>query len=372
MPIGPEAIETVNLLGPHVTAYAQRAVFHWRAPRDAIVSVDYGPTEALERHAAEPPLTAGSGPLAVPGPGGPEEQLVDHRVVLDGLQAGRSYFYRATLTRGGQVVAQTETLPFQTPHAVVVVRPHRIDVHRDGDRDWGTKNAGEVYFEWRFTVNPDAETSTWPLGEIEGCLPVARGIIRTDAAGTYLAEPVEIEGCLPFGAGPEDYPIPGLGKVEWSGDRTIKVKSGDTIELQVGASEFVIPDESAVASAGSAATATGPRPRPRADDEVAPLPGPRAGGVVTPPPDQPAGAPASGPYALVLLNVHGQEIDPKPDIPQAGIILPDLDRDAQEWAAHHFDLREPSADLMLAVSAADSGFRFTIWFHLELKYRQPG
>src|SRR5512145_465539 len=162
---------TANFYGPQLAIRGRRAVLYWRNGSDLVLSVAFGATPALGSQAVE----TARADLAPELRGG-TPTMVLHQVAMDGLDLNTACFYRGTLTRNGVVVADTGTLPFQTPLAFARVRPVEIQMHKDGDHDieiagiYDNDNEGEVYLEWSAKLRRAPGDFAWTPKE-KGCFP---------------------------------------------------------------------------------------------------------------------------------------------------------------------------------------------------------
>ncbi|HET6201897.1 MAG TPA: hypothetical protein VFI25_03740 [Planctomycetota bacterium] len=383
-------------LGPTLKVFGERAILGMRASPGSELRVEYGPTPALGSHAIGHPDASAS-----PSTSGE----LRYEAVLDGLQTGRTCYYRAALLRGGAVISETAVDSFNTPRILLRVRPHRIDVIKDGDRDiFGQTNKGEMAFSWRVALDP--RSPIWPEADVlGGCYPA--GGTWTVGVPTSFRIPYNLLN-LPGGAPPPPYgssgnapgsppsspqnpyypPFSLEGCVEGSSHpgssvrpNTTKVKSGQEIELRGEAQEWVIPDGMPVAQALGPTTDK----RREASKSASPLlprmppdgtpfsppgpPPPNASPPAIPPPCEsrkPLGA-----FLPVYAWVKGFEID-EIDDPRTG--EPNIRVRPRQKASGSevecFDLREPARTAMLGVKAEGSGISFILWFQVDLIYRR--
>ena len=379
----------LNLFAPYLAVYGQRAVLRWRASYDAVLSVDYGETPALGLHAAEAPESGVRGfGIGLRG----EQPPRVHAASLDGLHTGRDYYYRATLSEGGVIVADTGVLPFETPLPFVRVRPSEIAMAKDGDHDievsvnhheiYDNNNKGEVYLEWSARVRPAA--GDWPWGaKVKGCYPGGAAIDllfpqrgQPDAGGQdspdHPADDTTFDPTngaqTPTLHGDPQAWAPVDGCVAYRYDTPIrvdeaKIGSGEEVELDP---DGYPPMEWELPADLPGAPALQPAMLPvDVDGDGEPDGGPSGPATNNPPPPV-CGAAPPGSFALVRLAVRGQEFDQVPS-PQGLTRI--INHDASNTDTLCLDLREEEQTVLMGVKAEDGSLEFTTWFEVTLDYR---
>lgn len=391
-----------SMAGPHTFVRAERAIFRWRSAPGSKLRVDFGPTPNLGTR--------------VDGSGTSTSSAVTlYEASLESLKIGTPYYYRATLYRESngivKPVSESGLLTFRTPHVRVRVQPVRLDVKRDGDKDYfGNKNKGEAEFSWRVAVDPD--TPVWPSGTpLLGCYPGGGTVTVTGPAGpdvempggTYSQNPPPTQGLVSVIAGtivnklgeptPPTYQTPRCVPDESapfmvSSPKRAKVSSGSSIELKEVPIEWILPDgypltpASAVASQVSAGAGRAGKPASKARPPTAagktsdveqndPKQGvnENAGGTGTPPGPASACEAAATRHAFVALHarVKGTERD-KINNPTTGGQDVTYTQKASGRETLCLDLRARDGSTMLGVRARGERFEFKVWFKVDLIY----
>jgi hypothetical protein len=359
-------------------------VFRWGPAENAVLTVEYGPTQALEWRTVGQPAEVAS--------------VVVQRAVMDGLQTGRTYFYRATLADGPRVLGQTPITRFETPHVAIRVKPLRIQVLKDGDTDtiFGS-NYGEGRYSWEMRLDPLSDI--WPPADtIGGCWP-GGGSASVSVPGSFRI-PVGYDVTddtygggspdLPTGdqgQGSPTYPtnIVGACVDDYSGPyisaeaNTAKVRTGETIQLNATPEEWVIADGSGNSGPGAgpggppAPSPAGQMPPTTAGESPETGPGgdsptgPGGGGGTSPPRCEdllPRGA-----YIPVRITARGFEIDKVQSwVPSAGGSTIRKQR-ASNTETVCLDLRASDEVQSIGVHAREGNWEFRIWFEVALIYR---
>jgi hypothetical protein len=388
-PLSAPLDEVIDLFGPHLEIYGQRAVLRWYAAADAVLSVDFGETPALGQHAVEPTqFVLEAYPLRG---GAPASRM--HEVSLDGLQTGSAYHYRGTLTQGGAVIADTGVLPFETPLAFVRVRPVEIAMAKDGDHDvevsvygeelYDSENKGEVYIEWSARVK--AAPGAWPWGpKAKGCYPGGAALDllfpdagEPDAGGQDSPSPADDTTYDPttgvqtptLHGDPQAWaPIDGC--VAYRYDTPVRVdeaKIGSGAEVALAAEAFPPMEwELPAELPGEPVSAIGSALALDKDGDGEPDGGPDPSDPAEP--VGPCGDDPPGSFAFVRLSTRGQEFD--------YILLPGgltriINHDGSETDDLCLDLREPEQTLLKGVRVDAGSLEFTTWFEVALDYRLP-
>jgi hypothetical protein len=334
-------------------------------------------------------------------------------VVIDGLQTGTAYFYRATMLENDTVLQQLDVTPFRTAHVFVHVKPTRIDVIRDGDTDidnpltYGMdENKGEARYSW--TVRLDPESDIWPDAEaLKGCYPVGGSIsfgspdvvkipipgvgIDTDNPEGATHDPNAPQGTDPTAPADPADPVSACVDEEQgspyssASPKTTKVEGGDEIELETASIIWAVPDgyplttsagsSAATADSGHAMTRArpasgGPPTKAGEDAEVEVNPGgpPQGSGGVSETPCEemsPRGA-----FVPVYFAVRGYEYDTVNNPTTGGSDLQTHRSFARETDVLCFDLRASDESTSLDVRARDGNFEFKLWFDVALTYER--
>jgi hypothetical protein len=383
---------TASLFEPRLAVYGQRAALRWLAAGDALLSVDFGETPALGRHADESarPVFGGT-PLR----GGDPAPRV-HRVSLDGLQTGRSYYYRGTLSKQGAVIADTGVLPFETPLAFVRVRPVEIAMAKDGDHDvevsvggeelYDSANEGEVYIEW--TARVKAAPGDFAYGrKAKGCYPGGAAIDllfpdagQPDAGGQDSPDDPADDTTFDPTTGAQTPTLHGDpqawapvdGCVAYRYDAPVRVdeaKIGSGEEVELGADRFPAMEWELPADLpGEPIGVVGNALAPDEDGDGEPDSGPSQP-YEPPAPEPPCGDVAPGTFALVRLATRGQEFDYVPS-PQGMTRI--INHDASDADVLCLDLRGEEQTIRKGVRAEAGSLEFTTWFEVTLDYRLVG
>jgi hypothetical protein len=331
-----------------LSVYGQRAIVRWQAKRGGELRVNFGPTAALGTQVVgqSPDLQA------------TQARVVTYVALLDGLQPERSYHYQATLVQNGAVLAQSAIVSFTTPRVFIRVRPLRLDVLKDADRNVGGPNKGEVHFSWRLSLEPMSHyrLDRWPeVDALAGCYPPGGtwtiGVPQTfriplfdltgnppgqDPSGDYIP-PHSLSGCVEE----EEMATPFASKQA----NTVKVKSGEVIELQAQAMEWQLP-------------AARPEPipeRPRRQNTRRPVT---------------KACDPSGELLPVYGLANGFEIDEINDPRTGASDIRVRKQSASGYDVACFDLRERGRTVMLGVKASGEGLSFIAWFQIDLQYRR--
>lgn len=405
IPFGQEPL-AANMVGPHILVRAERAIFRWRATAGSKLRVEYGPTANLGTQ-VEGTFTNPSGTTVV------------YEASLEGLKLGSGYYYKAYLYRQqGNIVkpvAESPVTAFRTPHVRVRAQPVRLDVIRDGDKDYfGNTNKGEVAFSWRMALDPD--TPVWPEGALLlGCYPGGGTVTvsgpsgySTDLpGGTYNPNPPpneptlaqSVAGAIVTKLGQPSPPtyqtaqcVPDqAAEFMVSSPKRAKLGSGASVNLDKEPPiEWLLPDgypqtTSAVASsvtssvgrtgAGAATSRARPPTAAGKTNEVEHNDGNKqgvnenAGGTGTPPsPEAMCEATATRhQFVQLAARVRGSEQD-KINNPTTGGQDVTYTQNASERKKLCLNLRERDGTTMFGVRAKGERFEFKIWFKVDLIY----
>lgn len=422
--------------GPQIVLRGSAAIVRWTSTAGSELRVEYGATSALGaevvgRGAA---VIAGSplpGRAALPNaarrvvrPAVGESDQALYEAVIDGLVTGSEYFYRATLRQGGAVVEQTPVLRLTMPLIAVRIRPHRLDVVQDGDRDVGGRNKGEMHFSWQHSLDPFGHRwaemdiiggcypagGTWTVGVPETFRIPAYDVTQNAPGHNPPADPLDPpqsdpnnpttpdpnqptnpSNQLPPSSTPQYPPNSVKGCVRERSNpwvtvkaNTVKVKSGQVIELRATPEEWVVqsPPVVLVRTATPARSSSTDR---LTVASVAATPSPRSrpvnrdgGGASAPAGPSPTGPPPSPQcearqprqaFLPVYVTVEAFEIDEIPD-PRTGVPDHRVNKQtAHGWDVVCFDLREAARSIMVGTTGKGDGVKFVGWFQVDLIYR---
>jgi hypothetical protein len=395
-----------NIVGPQIYPRAERAIFRWRMTAGSKLRVEYGATQSLGLQ-AEGKSTNPSGSNVV------------YEASLEGLKLGTAYYYKAVLYREqGNIikpVAETPVTPFRTPHVRVRAQPVRLDVIRDGDKDYfGNKNKGEAAFSWRMALDPG--TPVWPEGALLlGCYPGGGTVTVSGPSGyggempggTYNPNPPpneptlaqSIAGAIVTKLGQPSPPtyqtalcVPDqAAEFMVSSPKRAKVSSGASIDLKEPPVEWLLPDGYPISTASAASqvtTATSGRTAPGGATSRARPPtkagktsdvehndgnkqgvNENAAGTGTPPSPETMCEASTTRHQFVQLvaRVKGSEQD-KVNNPTTGGQDITYTQNASERKKLCLNLRERDGTTMFGVRARGERFEFKVWFKVDLIY----